>query len=394
MSLFRRQQRAFYGITGAQDLIPSRSASTRVGAAYVTPQSAMRHSAVWACLRLRQDLMSTFPVDVFRKIDGIQVEMPKPGMLQAPGENAGVKVDFAEWMAASQMDLDRSGNCIGLIVERNALNLPARIDLQPLSACSVRMRDGKLKYVIDRKEYAPDEVWHERQYVVSGLAMGLSPVAHAAWAVGQYMNVQQFAMDWYGNGGIPKARLKNTAKTINPGEATVIKDRWKATVQHGDLFVHGSDWEYEMIQAQKSDMAWIEAQRYSATDIARFFGCPSDLIDAAVSGQSVTYANMTQRNLQFLIMNLGPAVVRRENALSTLLPKPRFVKLNTDALLRMDPLTRAQMFQIQIESKQRVPSETRALDNLPPFTAEQLAELTNLTAQPEPSEPDPVGATS
>src|SRR5688500_16069671 len=117
------------------------------------------------------------------------------------------------------------------------------------------------------------------------------------------------------------------------------------------------------------------------------------MIDAAVSGRSVTYANMTQRNLQFLIMNLGPAVVRRENALSSLLPKPRFVKLNTDALLRMDPLTRAQMFQIQIESKQRVPSETRALDNLPPFTPEQLAELQGLSAQPEPSEPDPVGAT-
>lgn len=392
MSLFRRQQRAFYGITGAQDLIPSRSASTRVGTAYVTAASAMRHSAVWACLRLRQDLMSTFPVDVFRKVGPIQVEMPKPGILTAPGENAGVKVDFAEWMAATEFDLDRSGNTIGLIVEKNALNLPARIDLQPLSSCSLRMHNGKLKYRIDNKEYDPSEVWHERQYVVSGLAMGLSPVAHAAWAIGQYMNVQQFAMDWYGNGGIPKARLKNTAKTILPTEATVIKDRWKATVQHGDLFVHGSDWEYEMIQAEKSDMAWIEAQRYSSTDIARFFGVPSDLIDAAVSGQSVTYANMTQRNLQFLIMNLGPAVVRRENALSSLLPKPRFVKLNTDALLRMDPLTRAQMFQIQIDSKQRVPSETRALDNFPPFTPEQLAEFELASPSPQP-ESEPVGVT-
>jgi hypothetical protein len=52
------------------------------------------------------------------------------------------------------------------------------------------------------------------------------------------------------------------------------------------------------------------------------------------------------------------------------------------------------MFQIQIESKQRVPSETRALDNLPPFTPEQLAEFDLVSPQPSPqSDTEPVGAT-
>jgi phage portal protein BeeE len=61
-------------------------------------------------------------------------------------------------------------------------------------------------------------------------------------------------------------------------------------------------------------MEWIDGKRYGVSDIARFFGCPGDLIDAAVSTGSITYANMTQRNLQFLIMHLGPAVYRRERA--------------------------------------------------------------------------------
>src|SRR5690349_22002342 len=43
----------------------------------------------------------------------------------------------------------------------------------------------------------------------------------------------------------------------------------------------------------------------------------------------------------FLVMHLGPVVSRREEALSRLTPGPRFVKLNTDALLRMDPSSRA-----------------------------------------------------
>jgi len=108
-------------------------------------------------------------------------------------------------------------------------------------------------------------------------------------------------------------------------------------------------------------------------DVSRFFGVPADLIDAAIAGgPNITYANITQRNLQFLVMHLGPAVVRRENALSQLLPRPRFVKLNSDALLRMDPLTRAQMIQTQIQSRVLAPNEARALDNRKPFTPEQI----------------------
>jgi hypothetical protein len=59
-----------------------------------------------------------------------------------------------------------------------------------------------------------------------------------------------------------------------------------------------------------------------------------------VAGGNITYANVTQRNLQFLIMHLQPAMGRREDALTTLTPRPQFVKLNTDVLLRMDPQTR------------------------------------------------------
>ncbi len=43
---------------------------TRSGGVYVSTDTALRTSAVWACLRLRADLISSFPVDVFRTVDG------------------------------------------------------------------------------------------------------------------------------------------------------------------------------------------------------------------------------------------------------------------------------------------------------------------------------------
>ena len=104
----------------------------------------------------------------------------------------------------------------------------------------------------------------------------------------------------------------------------------------------------------------------------------------------ITYANITQRNLELLILSLGPSIIRRERALSNLLLRPRYVKFNTDALLRMDPLARAQMMAALVGARLRASDELRELDNLPPFTAEQIAQMLLLDPPkyPAPLTPD------
>lgn len=382
MSLWRRSQKRTSTVDGP--LVPDRPVA-RPGVPTVTQETALRHSAVWACLRLRANLVSTMPVDLYRRVDGVPVELPKPPVLVNPG---GDRVDMQEWLYSTQFDLDRSGNCFGLITARDGFGLPARIDLVPLAEVSVTVRDGVLsKYRIAGQDHEPSEVWHERQYTVAGLPVGLSPTAYAAWSIGEYMSIQQFALDWFGDGTIPAAHLRNTAKTINPVEAAKVKDRFKTAVAGRDLFVTGNDWEYNMIQAEQAASEWIEAKQFGIADIARFYDCPGDLIGAAVTSGNITYANVTQRNLQFLIMHLGPAVVRREKALDRLTPKSRFVKLNASALLRMDPLTRAQTMQVQINSRTLAPSEGRAIEDRAPFTDEQLAEFDRLFGAANPTPP-------
>ncbi|MER6198016.1 phage portal protein [Streptomyces sp. NPDC001586] len=390
MSLFKR--RTIAGPT-AGELIPPRGGQ-RAGGVTVTSDSALRHSAVWACLRLRANLVSTMPVDVYRRVGEVKVEVPKPPVLIAPG---GAEMGMMEWLYSTQFDLDRAGNCFGLITARDGLGLPARIELVPLSEVTVLVKNGVRKYRISGTEYEANEVWHERQYTMAGLPVGLSPIAYAAWSIGEYLSVQQFALDWFGNGAVPSAHLKNTAKVISPTDADEAKRRFKAATSQQDLFVTGSDWEYKMIQADAAGADWIEAKRYGIGDIARFFDCPGDLIDAAANG-SMTYANITQRNLQFLVMNLGPAIVRREDALGSLTSKPRFVKLNSNALLRMDPQTRATMFATQITSRQLAPSEARELEDRQPFTESQLSEFDRLfgtkTPAPTAGASAPTGATT
>ena len=67
-----------------------------------------------------------------------------------------------------------------------------------------------------------------------------------------------------------------------------------------------------------------------------------------------------------------------ERALSRLLPRPQFVKFNTDAMLRMDPAGRADLQSKAIEMRRMTVTEARALENQPPLTAEQEAEFARL----------------
>jgi HK97 family phage portal protein len=379
---------------GATELVPRRMPATP-GRPQVTADTALRHSAVWACIRLRNDLMSTLPVDVYRRInlgDGpIQIECPVPPVLVNPG---GARVNWPEWCYSSGVELDRSGNSIGVIREFDGNGLPARIDLYESSVVGFRGTGNQItKYKIENKEYDPSVIWHERQYTISGVPVGLSPIAYAATCIGEYFAVEEFAMNWFGSGGIPRARLANTARTISPHEATKVKESWRASLAFGEPFVHGSDWTYDLMQAQEASADWLDAKRYSVLDIARFFGVPSDLIDAEMKQTlRITYANITQRNLQFLIMNLGPQIIRRETALSALLLKPRYVKMNTDALLRMDPATRATMLKTQIDGRVLAPSEARELDNRPPFTPKQIAEFDHFWPPKAPAAITPPGS--
>jgi HK97 family phage portal protein len=379
VSLFRTQRVSIMD----GPVIPPRALQPRAGGITVTNDTALRHSAVWACLRLRADLISTLPRDIYRRVNGMQVEVPPPPVLQQPGTD---KQGMMEWLYSTQVDLDRSGNAFGLITAVDGLGYPAKVELVDLATVSVRIKSNRIvNYRIGGVDYDPMQVWHEKQYTVSGIPVGLSPVSYAAWSIGQYLSAQQFALEWFTDGAIPTGELTNTAKKVGKDDADEIKARFKATIANRDLFVHGNDWTYKPIQAQSSDANFLETQRFGVQDIARFFGVPSDLIDGSSGGKgsSITYASISQRNLQLLIMNIGPAIARREEAISNgLLPAPRYFKLNADALLRMDPQARAGMLAQQINSRQLAPSEARELENRPPFTEEQLAEFDRLFGKP------------
>jgi HK97 family phage portal protein len=367
----------------ATDYIPIRRQESSGAGVRVDPDSALRHSAVFACLRLRANLVASTPLDVFRRVGGVQVEVEKPPLLVNPGGavpayTAGaVNTLIGEWLWSSQFDLDRYGNAFGVITARDGYGYPSVVELAPTGDVRVVGRGQAVSDVfIGGTKYKPRDIWHERQYTVPGSPMGLSPIMYAAWSISGYLSAQRFSLDYFGTGGIPSGVLRNTV--MDEMDAKVIseaKSRFKTAVEGRDVFVTGRDWEWTAVQATGAASVFLDEMKYGVGDVARFLDVPGDMIDAESASGSITYANISQRNLQLLLTSMGPAFKRREDTFSSAIKSDRYAKFNTDALLRMDPETRSRVVNGQVLARVLAPSEARELENRPPFTPEQIAEF-------------------
>jgi HK97 family phage portal protein len=359
------------------NLVPSRGPE-RHGSVTVSGDTAMKASAVWASIRLRADAVSTMPLLTKR-------EMPDGSIQQVPQlkiDGIGGDIDFEEWVYSTQSDLDLCGNDFGIIKDRDPFTgRPTRIELVPALKARVGKRGGVLYYQFGGERYSAAEVWHERQYTQAGSPIGLSPLHYAAMVIGQNLSALQFGNDYFNTGGLPTVQLKNTKKTLTAGESEEGKRRYKAAMEGRDIFVTGSDWELNIESIRADESQFLQTLNASAGDIARFMGVPADIIGVNASGSSVTYANITQRFLELLVLHLQPTLVRRERKFSkVLLPNKVFAKFDTKALLRLDPSGEMSLHAVMIAARAMAPDEIRALLELPPLTDEQTKQIQDLVA--------------
>ncbi|MET3635657.1 phage portal protein [Curtobacterium oceanosedimentum] len=394
MGLGQTISRAWDGFTkqrGTGDtpnnLFPSRTPN-RVGSVNVSKDTALKTSAVWSAVALRAGLVSTLPLLIKRSMPDGTVQRINSPTLQIDG--IGGTVSLEEWLYSSQVDLDLMGNAFGLVKQRDPVSgRPTWIQLVDAKSVTVQQRGGVLTYVYGGEPQDIADVWHEKQYTMSGLPIGLSPLAYGALSIGQNMSALDFALRYFATPGLPTAHLKNTQKTLPAGAVAEIKRRYLASMEERGPFVSGNDWEVDIKNIAANESQFLETINASAGDIVRYFGVPGDLVGINATGQSVTYANITQRFLGFLVLNLQPALVRRERKFSRdLLPNKVFAKFDTDELLRLDPSSQAAVFATRIASRNLTPDEVRAAYEQPPLTPEQIEQMqTLLAALPAPMIP-------
>jgi HK97 family phage portal protein len=146
-----------------------------------------------------------------------------------------------------------------------------------------------------------------------------------------------------------------------------LKQSVLAAVRGREPLVMGSGLKLESMMVDPSDSQFIDLMRWEVEQVCRFFGVPPAMVYGAVSGQSVTYSNVTQSDIQFLKHSLKSWLEDLEDGWSSLLPGPQRVRLNVDDFLRMDAVTRHQDHAVRLANMTMTVNEGRLEDDKEPF---------------------------
>lgn len=357
-------------------------------------ESALRKIAVWGATNLIAGVISSLPVDGFSGDGATKRGVSLPRFFENPdGSGQGL----SDWVYQYLFSCLLRGNGFGYIGDTDVLGRPTLIKL---------IHPDRVSYWERREQFAPvqetwhfegskvdnDRVWHRRVHSVPGQMFGLSVVRLHATTIGQGLAAAAFGYRWFTDGAHPSAILQNTsAEKITDSQATGVKRKFlNAIWGTREPLVLGSGWTYQAIQVSPEESQFLDTQQYTSAECARIFGPGVAEVLGYPTGDSKTYANVEQRAVDLLRFTIGPWLTHIERVLSELLPKPRYVKFNRDALLATDLLTRYRAHQIAISSKFTTPDEVRELEDMPPLTPAQKDELTTAPTVAPPTQVEQV----
>lgn len=344
----------------------------------VTPQSALRFSAVWACVRVISETIATLPVHVYERSDAgrdRRDDLPEARVLFRPSRIM-TSVVLRESLTAHVL---LWGNCYAAIL-RNGAGDP--VELIPVEPPYVRVRrqpNGELAYDIrmtDRMVTLNQaDVIHVPGLGFDGI-QGLSPVRFAAQSIGLAIAAEEYGGTFFGNASTPSGFI-SVPGALTQDQAKVLREQWQS-VYGGTQNAHRTavipqGGKFEKITIPNNEAQFIESRKFQVTEIARWFRVPPHMI---ADLDRATFSNIEHQSLEFVQHTLRPWLVRWEQELNRKLfpddqdtgqPSPYYVEFNVDGLLRGDVKARADYYVKGRQWGWLSANDVRRMENMPPI---------------------------
>lgn len=331
--------------------------------------TALGVSSVMSAVTLLCDSVASLPLRCYEIVDGKRTAVALPTALAQPDVASGTNTfEFVHQVMASLVlhgnayihkDHDARGNLLGLVPLH-----PYQMQVLPTGDQTGR------KYLHLGNEMLNDALIHIRWFTPPQSLVGVSPLIQSRNLVGLSLAMDRHLSQFYGEGGTPSGVL-TTDKKITIDDARTIQGTWEATHRRRRRPAVLSDGlKFTPITTSAADMEMIATREQLIRDIARVYRIPGHLIGA--TGDSQTYQNVEQANLNFLTHTLTPWVRRLETALSELLPAGQDVIFDLSSLLRTDSMTRARVNAVQIMYGVMSPNEARQTVGFEPYVGGDL----------------------
>jgi HK97 family phage portal protein len=309
----------------------------------ITQDTSLKIGAVYACVRLLADTISTLPVDTFYREGGARKPFrPKPLWVENPDIGTAREDHLQQAMVSLLLDgnvfirifRSRTGEILSLVVLD-----PTRVEVRRNPATR------EIEYVLDAgtgTTLRADEVLHITELRKPGALRGISRIDEVKQSLGLASALEEFSARFFGQGSVTagiiewpgnltREQAKDLASGFEDGHRGLKRSHRPGVLFGGAKFVKTG--------VDPNEAQMLESRQFAVEEIARIFRCPLHLLQVSTPG-AMSYASVEQNAIQFAQYTLRPIISKFETAYSSLLPGPAFVKFNLDAILRGDIQTR------------------------------------------------------
>lgn len=311
----------------------------------VTEDSAMRLSAVFACVRLISNNMAQLPLHFYQHADSRGDLAKEHPLYRITHRKPNPYMTSYQWRSMMQSNVLLSGNAYSEIERDMAGRVKA---LWPWPSNQVRpVQDGwNITYEFSTKgglrTLPREQVFHLRGLSRNGL-IGISNIAAAREAIGLGLAIDQFAGKFFSNGSATHniLSLQDTVSAEKKKEIQAAFEQWHRGIENAHrLAVVDLGAKLESVGLSNEDAQLLETRKFSRAEIASIFGVQPHLIGEM---DSATFSNIEQQSLEHVQYTLSPWMENWEQQLAADLLSDDEIdfywKHNPRALLRGDART-------------------------------------------------------
>ena len=331
-------------------------------------EEAMKLEAIYACVRLISDSISTLPIDTFVRRDGTRTPFrPRPDWLDMPE----VGVSRTEHFQQVLISLLVSGDAFVHIL-RDDQGIAGLSVLNPRHVEIRRSRTTRRpEYVVDQGRFviAFEDMIHITDMLMPGEMRGRSRIDLAKDTLGLARALELSAQLFFGQGSqvggliefpgnLTREQAKDLVDSFEQNHKSVRRAHRPGVLFGGAKFVKTS--------VQPNEAQSLESRQYSVEQIARLFKCPPSLLSVTTPGAR-SYASVEQNAIQFVTHCLRPHIVKIEDAYSQkLLPGTAFMSFNVNGLLRGSTIDRFSAYSQGLTAGFFSVNDVRKFEDMPP----------------------------
>ncbi len=343
---------------------------------HVSPDSALRLAAVYACVRVLSESMASLPLVIYqRRADGGKDKVTDHWLFRLLAKRPNRFQNPFEWREMLQGHLALRGNAYNQIITNAKGEV---VELMPLHPDRIRLEllpSGEYRYrFTDRfgnESILPrGEVWHLRGLSSDGL-LGMSPIELARENLGMALAAQDYGARFFANDAKPTGGWIEFPGSFKDSEAKkVFRESYQQAqsgANRGKVLVLENGMKFHEVGVTNKDAQFLELRKFQITDVARLFRVPPHMIGDL---DRATFSNIEQQSLEFVMHTMTPWAERWEASIeSELLLEGDDIEVEFDFanLMRGDAASRASFYQSGIQNGWLTRNEARIAENLNPL---------------------------